>query len=50
VLFDEPMTAWQAYRIPAQPAAVLLDRDGHERGRWLGPFDTAEVLAAARAL
>jgi thiol-disulfide isomerase/thioredoxin len=22
VLFDEPTTAWQAYRIPAQPAAV----------------------------
>jgi hypothetical protein len=29
---------------------LLLDRDGYERGRWLGRFDTAEVLAAARAL
>jgi thiol-disulfide isomerase/thioredoxin len=50
VLFDEPMAAWNAYAIPAQPAAVLLDRSGHERGRWLGAFDTAEALAAARAL
>jgi thiol-disulfide isomerase/thioredoxin len=48
VLFDEPMAAWQAYRIPGQPAAVLLDRAGRERGRWLGPFDNAEVLAATR--
>ena len=50
VLFDEPMSAWNAYGIPAQPAAVLLDRSGRERGRWLGAFNTAEVLAAARAL
>jgi hypothetical protein len=50
VLFDEPMAAWDAYGIPGQPAAVLLDRDGHERGRWLGAFDTREVLAAARDL
>ena len=48
--FDEPMAAWQAYRIPAQPGAVLLDRNGRERQRWLGAFDTAEALAAARAL
>jgi hypothetical protein len=47
---SEPMAAWNAYAIPAQPAAVLLDRSGRERGRWLGAFDTAEVLAAARAL
>jgi len=50
LLFDEPMAAWEAYRIPAQPGAVLLDRDGRERQRWLGAFDTAEALAAARAL
>jgi thiol-disulfide isomerase/thioredoxin len=50
VLFDEPMAAWNAYAIPGQPAAVLLDRSGRERGRWLGAFDTAEVLDAARAL
>ena len=50
VLFDESMAAWEAYSIPAQPGAVLLDRAGREQGRWNGAFDTAEVLAAARAL
>jgi thiol-disulfide isomerase/thioredoxin len=50
VLFDEAMQAWGAYAIPGQPAGILLDRSGRERGRWLGAFDTAEVLAAARDL
>jgi thiol-disulfide isomerase/thioredoxin len=50
ILFDEPMSAWEAYAIPGQPAGVLLDRDGRERGRWLGAFDPVEVLAAAREL
>jgi thiol-disulfide isomerase/thioredoxin len=50
VLFDEPMAAWEAYRIPGQPAAVLLDRSGRERARWLGAFEPADVLNAARAL
>ena len=50
VLFDEEMQAWGAYAIPGQPAGILLDRSGRERGRWLGAFDTAEVLAAARDL
>ena len=50
VLFDEPMAAWGAYAIPGQPAGVLLDTAGRERRRWLGAFDTGEVLAAARAL
>ena len=50
VLFDEAMQAWSAYAIPGQPAGILLDRSGRERARWLGAFDTAEVLAAARSL
>jgi thiol-disulfide isomerase/thioredoxin len=50
VLFDESMTSWEHYEIVGQPGAVLLDRSGHERGRWAGPFDSTEVLAAARAL
>jgi hypothetical protein len=50
VLFDESMAAWHSYRIPGQPGAVLLDRDGRERGRWLGAFDTRLALDAARAL
>ncbi len=50
LLFDEPMAAWEAYAIPGQPVAVLLDREGRERQRWHGPFEPAEALAAARAL
>ena len=50
VLFDEPMAVWNHYLIPGQPAGVLLDREGRERGRWLGPFNNDEVLAAAREL
>jgi thiol-disulfide isomerase/thioredoxin len=48
LLFDEPMSVWSAYRIPAQPAAVLLDRNGREQARWLGAFDTDLALDAAR--
>ena len=50
VFFDEPMKAWRAYRIIGQPAGILLDRDGRERRRWNGAFDTAEVVPAARKL
>ena len=50
ILFDEPMAAWEAYAIPGQPAGILLDREGRERSRWLGAFDPADVLVAARAL
>ena len=50
LLFDESMAAWEAYRIPGQPGAVLLDRGGRERARWLGAFNTREALNAARAL
>jgi thiol-disulfide isomerase/thioredoxin len=50
VLFDEAMEAWGAYAIPGQPAGILLDRSGRERGRWLGAFETAEVVDAARGL
>ena len=50
MLFDEPMAAWRAFAIPAQPAFVLLDRSGRERRRWLGALQPAEVLNAAREL
>jgi thiol-disulfide isomerase/thioredoxin len=50
VLFDEAMEVWGAYAIPGQPAGILLDRSGRERARWLGAFDTADVLYAAREL
>jgi thiol-disulfide isomerase/thioredoxin len=50
ILFDEPLAAWRAYRIQGQPGAVLLDRQGRERARWIGAFDTNLALDAARAL
>jgi thiol-disulfide isomerase/thioredoxin len=50
MLFDESMQVWEHYRIPGQPAAILLDADGRERDRWLGAFDTALAAEAARAL
>ena len=50
LLFDESMAVWRAYRIPGQPGAVLLDRNGRERARWFGPFDTDLALEAARTL
>ncbi len=50
IVFDERMAVWEAYAIPGQPAGVLLDRGGRERARWLGAFDPADVVAAARAL
>ena len=50
LLFDESMRVWEHYRIPGQPGAVLLDREGRERGRWLGAFDTNLALEAAQAL
>lgn len=50
LLFDESMQVWEHYRIPGQPGAILLDRDGRERGRWLGAFDPNLALEAAEAL
>jgi hypothetical protein len=50
LLFDESMSVWTAYKIPAQPGAVLLDRSGRERARWRGAFDTNPALEAAREL
>ena len=50
LLFDEAMRVWSAYRIPAQPGAVLLDRNGREQPRWLGAFDNDLALDGARDL
>jgi thiol-disulfide isomerase/thioredoxin len=50
VLFDESMQVWEHYGIPGQPGAILLDRDGVERGRWIGAFDTDLAVRAARDL
>lgn len=50
LLFDETMQVWEHYRLPGQPGAILLDREGIERGRWLGAFDTDLAVEAARGL
>jgi thiol-disulfide isomerase/thioredoxin len=50
VLFDEEMAVWDAYKVVGQPVAVLLDREGRERQRWLGVLPTDEVLRAAGEL
>ena len=50
LLFDESMQVWEHYRIPGQPGAILLDREGRERGRWLGAFDPNLALQAAENL
>jgi thiol-disulfide isomerase/thioredoxin len=50
LLFDETMQVWEHYRIPGQPAMLLLDTEGREQERWLGAFDTALAADAARAL
>lgn len=50
LVFDEPHTVWEAYGIPAQPAAVLLDQDGRERDRWYGPVTNDVLLERAREI
>ena len=49
MLFDESMATWETYRIVGQPGAVLLDRDGRERGRWSVPSDLRASRSTPRA-
>ncbi len=46
-VWDRDATSWRAFRVSSTPAAILLDRRGHELRRWFGPFDQAEVLRLA---
>ncbi|GEM_PF-1519731 len=50
MLFDESQESWGSLRIPAQPAAILLDADGMERKRWFGPLPLKEVTGALASL
>lgn len=50
VLYDEPDTAWAAFRVGPQPTAILLGRDGAETRRWVGPVAPSEIRAAAADL
>lgn len=46
-VWDADASSWRAFRVASTPAAVLLDRQGHELKRWFGPFDEAEALRLA---
>lgn len=46
VVYDEPELVWQDFAIGPQPAAVLIDENGKELGRWQGPFEATHVEAA----
>jgi thiol-disulfide isomerase/thioredoxin len=39
VYVDPTMDAQQAFDIPGLPTTVLIDRNGHDRGRLIGPAD-----------
>lgn len=47
MLWDGSGRSWRELRIPGQPAAILLARDGSEIKRWLGPFPEDEVVELA---
>lgn len=49
MLFDTSLRSWEAMKIPAQPAAILLAPDGSEVKRWMGQFPEDEVLRLAAA-
>jgi len=44
MVWDASGRSWVELGVPSQPAAVLFDGRGRERGRWLGPFEEKEVL------
>ncbi len=48
MVYDEPEKVWDRFGVGPQPTGVLLDATGKEIRRWQGPFEPAEVEAAAR--
>jgi hypothetical protein len=50
MLWDRGFASWDRFGIQAQPASVLVGRDGRELKRWIGSLDGAghaEVLRLA---
>jgi hypothetical protein len=45
MIWDESFETWNHYEISSQPAAVLLDAQGEELGRWRGLPDEVYRLA-----
>jgi thiol-disulfide isomerase/thioredoxin len=50
VYVDPTMAAQQAFDIPGLPTTVLIDREGHDRGRLIGPADWDGADAAELVL
>lgn len=50
VYVDPTMDAQQAFKIPGLPTTVLIDRNGHDRGRLIGPADWDDAKAAQLVL
>ncbi len=48
--WDDTSSAWAAFDVVVQPAAVLLSPGGEVIDRWPGMFDADEVLGYAAAL
>ncbi len=46
--FDNDDKVWAAYRVNAQPTAILLDRTGTEQAHWFGALNDRDVLNAAQ--
>lgn len=44
MIWDPSFDSWIHYGVRGQPAAILVDANGNELGRWLGAFDLDEVL------
>ena len=46
IYVDPTMAAQEAFDIPGLPTSVLIDRNGHDRGRLIGPADWDTTKAA----
>lgn len=49
MLWDRGFESWRQLGVRGQPAAVLVDRQGRELGRWIGMFDEDEVVSLVRS-
>ncbi len=48
MLWDENGASWRRFRVPSQPAALLVAADGRWIRRWSGEFPEDEVLELVR--
>jgi thiol-disulfide isomerase/thioredoxin len=50
IYIDTTMEAQRVFQIPGLPTTVLIDREGHDRGRLIGPADWSGKDAAKLVL